>query len=117
MRTTSFTAIMIACLLTAFMGCRQIPKPENKGKGPLAVIIDRGTATAEYHSPLERWRAVHKKALQNGDFTEKECVLCHNPRKSCNNCHEYIGAQRVVIPEAELYWPAEGINRPGEKEN
>jgi hypothetical protein len=97
------------CLLAAFLliaaGCQNVQKPEIKGGGPLAVVMDRGAATAEYHAPLERWRAIHKEALQNGDFTQRECGLCHNPQKSCNNCHAYVGAKEVSIPEASLYWP------------
>ncbi len=87
------------------VGCQNVQKPEIKGQGPLAVVMDRGTAAAEYHAPLERWRATHKQALQDGDFTERECVLCHNPQKSCNNCHGYVGAKEISIPEASLYWP------------
>lgn len=71
----------------------------------MAVVMERGTASAEYHAPLERWRATHKRALANGDFTERECLLCHNPQKSCNHCHGYIGAREISVPEAFLYWP------------
>jgi hypothetical protein len=98
--------ILIAVFLPiALLGCQQVQKPEVKGEGPLAVVMERGTASAEYHAPLERWRATHKRALANGDFTERECLLCHNPQKSCNHCHGYIGAREISVPEAFLYWP------------
>ncbi len=95
---------ILLVLMLFLWGCGQVQKPETKGKGPLAVVMERGTPAAEYHVPLERWRVTHKKALANGDFTERECVLCHNPQKSCNNCHRYIGAKEVNFPEAALYW-------------
>lgn len=98
--------ILIAVFLPiVLLGCQQVQKPEIKGEGPLAVVMERGTASAEYHAPLERWRATHKRALANGDFTERECLLCHNPQKSCNHCHGYIGAREISVPEAFLYWP------------
>jgi len=98
--------ILIAVFLPiALLGCQQVQKPEVKGEGPLAVVMERGTASAEYHAPLERWRATHKRALANGDFTERECLLCHNPQKSCNHCHGYIGAREISVPGASLYWP------------
>jgi hypothetical protein len=91
--------------LFGLLGCQQVQKPEVKGSGPLAVVIERGTPVAEYHAPLERWRATHKKALSSGDFSERECILCHHPQQSCNRCHGYTGAKEVKIPEASLYWP------------
>jgi len=102
---------IVFLLVLDLLGCQQVQKPETKGSGPLAVVMDRGTATAEYHASLERWRATHKKALADGDFTERECVLCHNPQRSCNNCHRYIGAKEISVPEASLYWP----DQKGEK--
>jgi hypothetical protein len=93
------------------LGCQQVQKPEIKGSGPLTVVMERGTVAAEYHAPLERWRATHKKALNGGDFNERECILCHNPQQSCNRCHGYIGAKETNIPEASLYWPTQERER------
>lgn len=89
------------------LGCQEVPKPELKGKGPLAVVLPRGTAVPETHAPLDSWRTNHKVALNRGDFSQKECILCHNPRTGCNRCHQYIGAQEVKIPEASLYYDGE----------
>jgi len=105
MRFIKFWITICFALGLVLLGCQQVQKPETKGSGPLAVVMERSTATAEYHAPLERWRATHKKALTDRDFTERECVLCHNPEKSCNNCHRYIGAKDISVPEASLYWP------------
>jgi hypothetical protein len=105
-------SVAIRYLLTAislFMiaGCQQVQKPEVKGEGPLAVKMARGITSPEFHAPLERWRTTHKKVLNTGDFTERECILCHAPKKSCNNCHNYIGAREIDAPEASFLWPEE----------
>ena len=92
-------------LLGCFVACQQVQKPELKGEGPLAVVVPRGSTAPEYHAPIERWRTLHMEAIHQGDFTQRECVLCHNPKTGCNRCHQYIGAKLVVVPEAELYWP------------
>ncbi len=102
--------IQICCLIVivslgfGLLGCQDVQKPELRGKGPLAVVIPRGTSTPEYHAPLDSWRTNHKEALNCGDFSQKECVLCHNPNTGCNRCHQYIGAKEVQIPEAALYY-------------
>jgi len=36
--------------------------------------------------------------VNRGDMTESDCLYCHEPAKSCNNCHGYVG----VNPIAEL---------------
>jgi len=92
-------------LLSCLFGCQQVQKPELKGEGPLAVVVPRGSTAPEYHAPIERWRSIHMEAINQGDFTQRECVLCHNPKTGCNKCHQYIGAKEVSVPEANLYWP------------
>ncbi len=90
------------------LGCQQVQKPELNGQGPLAVKVARGTAVPEYHAPAERWRVQHQEALNRGDFSQKECVLCHNPQTGCNQCHQYAGAKQISVPETALFWPAHG---------
>jgi hypothetical protein len=99
--------LLSAISLFMIVGCQQVQKPEVKGEGPLAVKMARGINSPEFHAPLERWRTTHKKVLNTGDFTERECILCHDPKKSCNNCHKYIGAREIYVPEASLFWPEE----------
>jgi len=96
-----FCLLLLSCLVA----CQQVQKPELKGEGPLAVVVPRGSTAPEYHAPIERWRILHMEAIHQGDFTQRECVLCHNPKTGCNRCHQYIGAKLVVVPEADLYWP------------
>ncbi len=103
---------MIAYLLSAislvvFASCQQVQKPEVRGEGPLAVKMARGVTPPEFHAPLERWRTTHKNGLNRGDFTQRECTLCHDPKKSCNHCHQYIGVREISVAEASLFWPEE----------
>jgi hypothetical protein len=105
LRKSAFICVLI---IFCFGGCQPVQKPELKGEGPLAVTVARGTATPEYHAPLERWRTLHADVLNRGDFTQRECVLCHNPQTGCNQCHQYVGAKRISVPEASLYWPENG---------
>jgi hypothetical protein len=99
------TNLIIPILFLGLLGCQQVQKPELKGEGPLAITVARGTAVPESHAPPERWRTLHMEALNGGDFSQRECVLCHNPRTGCNQCHRYVGAKEISVLEASLYWP------------
>jgi len=106
MRLFKFLLGITLPLLIGLWGCQQVQKPELNGEGPLALRVARGTAVPEYHAPAESWRVQHKEALNQGDFTQRECILCHNPQTGCNQCHQYVAAKAVSVPEADLYWPA-----------
>ena len=97
-------AMILICTL-GLVGCQQVQKPELKGEGPLAITVERGTSVPESHAPLERWRTLHMEALNQGDFSQRECVLCHNPKTGCNQCHRYVAAKEISVAEASLYWP------------
>ncbi len=99
--------LLSALYLLIFLSCQQVQKPEVKGEGPLAVKMARGITSPEFHAPLERWRTTHKNGLNMGDFTERECTLYHDPKKSCNHCHQYIGVREISVAEASLFWPEE----------
>ena len=101
----NFPIAMILILALGIFSCQQVQKPELKGEGPLAITVDRGASVPESHSPLERWRTLHVDALNRGDFSQRECVLCHNPKTGCNQCHRYVGAKEISVAEAPLYWP------------
>lgn len=94
-----------------FNGCQQVPKPELKGEGPLQVAAPTGTPIPEYHAPSERWRRLHGEAINRQDFTERECLLCHNPQTGCQQCHKYVAAKLVFRPEAAFFWPEKEIQR------
>ncbi len=106
-------AFMFVYLLffMSLVGCQKVEKPELRGQGPLAVVVPRGSTAPEYHAPIERWRVIHMEAINRGDFDQRQCVLCHDPKTSCNRCHQYIGAKLVAVSEADLYWPAQTIDR------
>ena len=105
MRVLNFLIAMFFILAPGIFSCQQVQKPELKGEGPLAITVDRGASVPESHSPLERWRTLHVEALNRGDFSQRECVLCHNPKTGCNQCHRYVGAKEISVAEASLYWP------------
>lgn len=105
MRFLNYLIIILLIWPLGITSCQQVQKPDLRGEGPLAVIVARGTAVPEYHAPLERWRTRHMEALNQGDFSQRECVLCHNPKTGCNQCHSYVGAKEVSVAEAALYWP------------
>ena len=97
--------LTISILFLCLAGCQQVQNPELKGEGPLAITVDRGVSVPESHAPLERWRTLHVESLNRGDFSQRECVLCHNPKTGCNQCHRYVGAKEISVAEASLYWP------------
>ena len=108
MRFLNVSLPVTLLLVFGLWGCQQVQKPELNGEGPLAIRVARGTTVPEYHAPAERWRIQHKEALNQGDFTQRECILCHDPQTGCNRCHQYAGVKQVSIPEAALFWPAHG---------
>jgi hypothetical protein len=104
MRVLNYLITIILAGTLGVVGCQQVQKPELKGEGPLAISVERGTSVPESHAPPERWRTLHVEALDRGDFSKRECVLCHNPKTGCNQCHRYVGAKEISVAEASLYW-------------
>ncbi len=104
---TIICLLVSAICLLILSNCQQVQKPEVRGEGPLAVKMARGINSPEFHAPLERWRTTHKNGINMGDFTERECILCHDPKKSCNRCHQYIGVREISVEEVSLFWPEE----------
>jgi hypothetical protein len=107
---SGLTWALFLLMILVSSGCQQVQRPELNGEGPLEVTVARGTPTPEYHSPSERWRTLHGELLNRGDFTQRECILCHDPQTGCNQCHQYLGVKKIDLPEASLYWP-EPANR------
>lgn len=91
----SLVAIGILLLVTAWYP-RYVDKPVKDGKGPLSVYIDPSLPVPEYHSPLETWQTHHMDILNRGDLVQADCLYCHDPATSCNNCHAYVGAKEVI---------------------
>ncbi len=76
-------------------------KPVKDGAGPLAVRIAAQYPAPEYHSPLEWWQTHHMDMPNRGDLAQKDCLYCHEPAKSCNNCHGYVGVDPIEVTKDE----------------
>jgi len=88
-------AIGIMALTVAFYP-GYVQKPEKDGPGPLAVYIDPIYSVPEYHSPLDWWQSHHPDMVNRGDLLQEDCLYCHEPETSCNNCHGYVGVNPIV---------------------
>ena len=91
--------VLITLILIFLYYPTWVEKPEKDGHGPLAVRIDARHAAPEYHSPLDWWMTNHKHMVNRGDLEEVDCVYCHVPQQSCNNCHNYVGADEIAVEE------------------
>lgn len=90
--------LFIAFAILAFAQPRAVQKPERDGAGPLAIKLDSRLVAPEYHSPLDWWRTHHMDTINSGDFTEAQCLNCHEASTSCNNCHAYVGVKPIATP-------------------
>ena len=93
--------LLVAFAILEFIQPRWVPEPTKDGTGPLAVKIDTRLVAPAYHSPIEWWRTHHMDMINNGDFTEADCLSCHDPATSCNNCHSYVGVPAIATPAPE----------------
>jgi hypothetical protein len=90
-----FACVLVLSVSLLVTGC--VPqKPVKDGAGPLAVTIDRQFTAPATHSPLDWWQAHHFEVVNSGDIKEKDCLYCHTPQTSCNNCHGYVGARQIA---------------------
>lgn len=87
--------LTVLLLLVAFYPQR-VQKPEKDGTGPLAVYIDPQYEAPQYHSPLDWWQTHHMDVVNRGDVVRNDCLYCHEPEFSCNNCHAYVGVDPIV---------------------
>jgi hypothetical protein len=97
MRKIALLLVVLAIMaLGATYYPRYVEKPVKDGNGPLAVYISPRYTAPEFHSPLEWYQRYHKDALNRGDLIQSDCLYCHEPEKSCNNCHAYVGAAAIL---------------------
>ena len=73
-----------------------VAKPVKDGAGPLAVRISAQYPAPEYHSPLDWWQTHHMDMVNRGDLAKTDCLTCHEPAKSCNNCHGFVGVAAIA---------------------
>jgi hypothetical protein len=91
-----FLAAIGALLLIAAWYPGYVEKPVKDGPGPLSVYMDPRLPAPEYHSPLEWWQSHHPDVVNRGDLLQSDCLQCHDPETSCNNCHSYVGVAEIV---------------------
>lgn len=91
-------AIIIVALIVAFYPT-YVEKPVKDGEGPMAVYLHPDLPAPETHNPLEWWQTHHMNVVNYGDLTRTDCLYCHDPQTSCNNCHDYVGVSRIVASE------------------
>lgn len=97
MRKVTLVLLILAVLvLTAAFYPNRTERPVKDGAGPLAVRIDPRYAAPEYHSPLDWWQTHHMDRVNAGDLEQADCLYCHEPETSCNNCHGYVGADAIT---------------------
>lgn len=96
MRKIALTlVVLLFIVLTIRYYPSYIDKPVKDGSGPLAVRIEARFAAPEYHSPLDWWQSHHTDMVNRGDLERSDCLYCHEPETSCNNCHGYVGANPI----------------------
>ena len=95
-----FLIIAVVCIILLVVGFypKWVEKPVKDGSGPLSVRIAAQYAAPEYHNPLDWWQTHHMDVVNRGDLAQTDCLVCHVPAQSCNNCHGYVG----VDPIAEI---------------
>jgi len=110
--------ILALCFMIFLISCADIPpKPELNGEGPLKIELNSDViSTPEFHNPLDPWKEWHMFYVTNGTYTEESCMYCHNPTKSCNNCHSYVGVVEVFADAPDETF-VQGYNRLEKKTN
>lgn len=88
-------AVILILVLTVVYYPSYVPKPVKDGEGPLAVRLDPSLPAPEYHSPLDWWQTHHTDIVNRGELDQMDCLYCHQPETSCNNCHGYVGANSI----------------------
>ena len=97
MRKVALSLIAVGTLLLIVVWYPgYVEKPVKDGPGPLRVYMDPSLPAPEYHSPLEWWQSHHPDVVKRGDLLQFDCLQCHDPETSCNNCHSYVGVAEIV---------------------
>jgi hypothetical protein len=86
-----FGAVILVIGLVIGLYPSWVETPMVNGVGPMAVNVSARFAAPEYHSPLDTYRTHHMDLLNRGDLIQADCLHCHEPERSCNNCHRFVG--------------------------
>ena len=90
-------AVLTILILTIVYYPTYVEKPVLDGDGSLAVHIDPRFPAPETHNPLDWWQTHHMDVVNRGDLEKADCLYCHEPEKSCNNCHGYVGVDPILL--------------------
>lgn len=89
-------AVLIILALVVGFYPTYVEKPVKDGTGPMAILLDPDLPAPQTHSPLDWWQTHHMDVVNQGDLTQDDCLYCHDPQTSCNNCHNYVGANPIT---------------------
>ena len=92
-----FIAALIILILLVVYYPTYVEKPLLNGNGPLAVEIESRFPAPETHNPLDWWQTHHMDVVNRGDLEKADCLYCHEPQTSCNNCHAYVGVDPIIL--------------------
>ena len=89
-------AVLIVLGLLVALYPAPVDKPVKDGAGPNAITIAARYPAPQYHTPLDWWQTHHMDAVNRGDMAQSDCLYCHEPERSCNNCHSYVGVDPIA---------------------
>jgi len=96
-RVVLVLAVLIILALVVGFYPTYVEKPVKDGTGPMAIRLDPDVSAPVTHSPLDWWQTHHMDVVNQGDLTRQDCLYCHDPATSCNNCHNYVGAGQITL--------------------
>lgn len=73
-----------------------VEKPVKDGSGPMAIRLEPDLPAPATHNPIDYWQTHHMDVVNQGHLTQADCLYCHEPATSCNNCHSYVGVNAIV---------------------
>jgi hypothetical protein len=74
-----------------------VEKPALNAEGEMGIRIAVDKIAPESHKPIDWWRTHHPEIVNRGDLDKVDCVYCHVPETSCNNCHHYVGVDAITV--------------------
>jgi len=90
-------AVLMVLVLVVGFYPTYVEKPVKDGTGPMAIRLDPDVPAPETHNPLDWWRTHHMDVVNQGDLIRQDCLYCHDPTSSCNNCHNYVGVDQITL--------------------
>lgn len=92
-------ALMIACLC-ACTGCWRTPAAA-PAREEQEFVMDASAPPPKFHLPPEVWLIRHMGDVVSGKRSRYQCVLCHDPERDCEQCHEEKGVPRRAFLKIE----------------